>query len=242
MGIKDFFKTLAKKGFKPTNADLSKIEHDATVEIDLLGTPVFRNYLVRHITEKYDESSALATGIALGHYISSMFGGPNRTVRIHLDGAANEEKSFAHEERSAKRTTNITTLSGELVKMRERSEQGKWTCQTTLNKITKLLHQVFVLETTDKAELIHGLAHAGVVVCECRSESDTCIARLSTAGPRVVVTGDSDLLAYRTIDRVLRSIPKTTDFGWYTKDDVLGALELPTALHLVLLAIVAKND
>ncbi|KAF9943497.1 hypothetical protein BGZ70_005878, partial [Mortierella alpina] len=126
--------------------------------------------------------------------------------------------------------------------MGERSRQGKWTCQTTLNKIAKLLHQVFVLETTDKAELVHGLAQAGVVVCQCRSESDTCIARLSTAGPRVVVTGDSDLLAYRTIDRVLRSIPKTTDFGWYTKDDVLGALELPTALHLVLLAIVAKND
>ena len=98
MGIKDFFKTLAKMGFKPTNADLTEIEHDATVEIDLLGTPVFRNFLIRHITEKYDESSALATGIALGHYISSMFGGPNRTVRIHLDGAPSEEKSFAHEE------------------------------------------------------------------------------------------------------------------------------------------------
>ncbi|KAF9943923.1 hypothetical protein BGZ72_003065 [Mortierella alpina] len=101
MGIKDFFKTLGKKGFKPTNADLCEIEHDSTVEIDLLGTPVFHNFLIRHITEKYDECSALAGGIALGHYISSMFGVPDRTVRIHLDGAPSEGKSFAHEERSA---------------------------------------------------------------------------------------------------------------------------------------------
>ncbi|KAF9280726.1 hypothetical protein BGZ68_007048 [Mortierella alpina] len=243
MGLKDFFKTLAKKGLKPTYADLSEIEENATVDVDLLGTPLFRNFLLRHITEGYDDSSALATGTALGNYVFSLFGGPDRVVRIHLDGAPSEEKQCTHEARLTKRTEHMEDLAGELVKMREKSEQGKWTCQTTISKITKLLHQVFVLETTDKARLVEGMqSRAGITVCECRSESDTCIARVSTAGPHVVVSGDSDLLAYRTIDRVLRSIPRTSDFGWYKKEDILRTLELPTDLHLVLLAIVLKND
>ncbi|KAF9574392.1 hypothetical protein EC968_006552 [Mortierella alpina] len=243
MGLKDFFKTLAKKGLKPTGADLSEIEKNATVDIDLLGTPVFRNFMIRHITEAYDASSALATGTALANYIHSVFGASDRTIRIHLDGAPNEEKSHAHEARSTQKAKNIEVLTGEIAKMRERSEQGRWTCQTTITRITKLLHQIFVLDTTDKASLVQGMrSQAGIIVCECRSESDTCIARTSTPGPRVVVSGDSDLMAYRTVDRVLRSIPRTHDFGWYSKDEILSALGLPTALHLVLLAIVSYND
>ncbi|KAF9926034.1 hypothetical protein BGZ67_008332, partial [Mortierella alpina] len=154
MGLKDFFKTLAKKGLKPTGADLSKIEEDATVDTDLLGTPLLRNLLLRHFTEGYHDSSALATGTALGNYIFSLFGGPDRTIRVHLDDAPNEEKRSIHEARSAKRTEQIEDLAGELEKMRGRSEQGKWTCRTTISKTAKLLHQVFVLDTTDKARLV----------------------------------------------------------------------------------------
>ncbi|KAG9319191.1 hypothetical protein KVV02_003033 [Mortierella alpina] len=70
MGLKDFFQTLAKKGLKPTGADISEIEENATVDIDLLGTPLLRHFLLRHVTEGYDNSSSLATGTALGNYIS----------------------------------------------------------------------------------------------------------------------------------------------------------------------------
>ncbi|KAF9944164.1 hypothetical protein BGZ72_002709 [Mortierella alpina] len=160
---------------------------------------------------------------------------------MHLDEAPNEEQSHVHEARSTVRSAPTTSkeLSGELAKMKQQSQQG----QTSINRITKVLHQVFALDTADKARLVQGFrSRAGIVVCEYRSEADTCIARMSITGPRVVATGDSDLMIYRNINRVLRAIPRTNDFGWYKKDDMLRTSGLPSTSHLVLLVIVLNND
>ncbi|KAG0195406.1 hypothetical protein BGX28_001486, partial [Mortierella sp. GBA30] len=131
--------------------------------------------------------------------------------------------------------------------METRSEQNKWTCQTVVGKIHNLLKQIFRFAGLQKVSFVGGLRSKEgptVIVCLCRTEADLCIARtrLTVGRPRIVVTGDSDLLGYRSVDRVLRSIPRSNLFAWYTKADVLAKLGLPSALHLVLLAIVVKND
>ena len=83
-----------------------------------------------------------------------------------------------------------------------------------------------------------------IQICSCATEADLCIAKRKPAvrRQRIVVTGDSDLMGYSTVKSVLRAVPRTDMFAWYHKQDVLSKLELPTERHLVLLAIVSKND
>ena len=90
MGLSGFFQALKAKGFDYEIADLSAIEDDAVVDIDMLGTPWFRNYLLRQLA---DQTSPHTAGIKLGALISSIFG--PRTLRVHVDGARNQEKGTA---------------------------------------------------------------------------------------------------------------------------------------------------
>ncbi|KAG9321155.1 hypothetical protein KVV02_007730 [Mortierella alpina] len=130
------------------------------------------------------------------------------------------------------------------------SEHGTYSCKTTLDKIKKTLATLFVLTQADKDILCGAMASFNpdkVTVCRCATEADLCnaisLSRELVPGRRVVVSGDSDLLAYLPTERVLRSIPNTASFSWYTKDEVEEKmLRLPSHQHLLLLAIVAAND
>ncbi|KAG0303087.1 hypothetical protein BGZ99_002777, partial [Dissophora globulifera] len=58
----------------------------------------------------------------------------------------------------------------------------------------------------------------------------------------LVVSGDSDLLVYESIDSVLRPIPRSNFYAIYDKDDVLDILKFVDPMQLVLLGIVSHSD
>ncbi|KAF9949650.1 hypothetical protein BGZ72_008598 [Mortierella alpina] len=127
--------------------------------------------------------------------------------------------------------------------MRQRADQGKFVNGTVIRTIESKMKQVYVLTNQAKQALGTGLS-SKVTVCHCRTEADLCIARSKEHGnrPRIVVSGDSDVLGYSTIPRFLRNIPKTSSFVWCNRADVLSALNLPSSRHLTLLAIISRND
>ena len=186
-------------------------------------------------------------GLQLAHRIKATFG--EATLRLHVDGGPAAEKAYAAEKRCKTRRTDQNALDKALAKMEEKSEQGKWTCGTTMEVINRNIGKLFVLTAEVKAGLRDGLEVGGVSVCLCETEADVCIAR----GPdqasgdgwcrqRVAVSVDSDLLIYDSISAVLRPMPKQGGYGLYLKPDVLHALDLPTARHLLLYGIISEND
>ncbi|KAF9271271.1 hypothetical protein BGZ68_003923, partial [Mortierella alpina] len=188
-------------------------------------------------------------GVALVNYIISILGDGNRPLIIHLDGARNAEKEYAHAARKATYDKNLAALKDHLATMNRRANANKRTCNTAIKKIESLLRQIFTFTDFERSMLrtsltLGAFGNPNVRICQCNTEADICIAQRQPAdgNERIVVTGDSDLLGYDSVKRVLRSVPRTGMFAWYNKTDILAKLDLPTATHLVMLAIVSKND
>ncbi|KAF9938835.1 hypothetical protein BGZ67_010310 [Mortierella alpina] len=160
------------------------------------------------------QGDADGAGAGVVNYIKSLLGDGNSTITIHIDGARNTEKDYAHAARKTKYDKNLLELKTQLAAMERRAGANKRTCQTAMNKIEALLKQVFTLRPRQPAD----------------------------GNERIVVTGDSDLLGYRSVERVLRVVPRTGIFAWYDKADVLAKLELPSSSHLTVLAAISKND
>lgn len=238
MGLSGFFQALKAKGFDYAVADLSSIEQQAVIDIDLFGTPWFRNLLLSKLVEPITPDAA---GRQLGALIRSLFG--TQTLRVHIDGGRNQEKEFARAKRAEDFSTNIEQIDKALTKMRQRADQGRFVNGTVIRTIESKMKQVYVLTNQEKQALCNGLSSM-VEVCSCRTEADLCIARSKRHGslPRIVVSGDSDMVGYSTITRFLRNIPRTSYFAWCNRADVLSALDLPSPRHLTLLAIISRND
>ncbi|KAF9279373.1 hypothetical protein BGZ68_007962 [Mortierella alpina] len=249
MGIRDLYKVLAQKNLKPPEADLHQLPPNCVIDIDFMGTSSLWSLTRRLMTEDYNQTTARTAGMKLASHVKNLFCDDGRVVTLHVDGTYNAEKQTEHDKRVAKSVKTQEKLDAALLHMRNRPEQGKYTCKTVLDKIKKTLAALFVLTQADKDSLCGAMASFDpdkVTVCRCETEADLCIARSLNRelvpGHRVVVSGDSDLLAYLPTERVLRSIPNTASFSWYTKDEVEKTLRLPSHQHFLLLAVVAAND
>ncbi|KAF9927995.1 hypothetical protein BGZ67_007213, partial [Mortierella alpina] len=64
-------------------------------------------------------------------------------LRLHVDGGPAEEKAYAAAKRSNTRRADQVVLDKELTKMKEKSEQGKWTCATTMEVISRSISKMF---------------------------------------------------------------------------------------------------
>ncbi|KAF9984735.1 hypothetical protein BGZ75_003696, partial [Mortierella antarctica] len=263
MGIVQLFQVLSKKGLLPVAADLTEIGSNTEIDVDLLGSPLFRNYVIGRIVRREinrprpqgnvggdvggggessssastlgfrapvfhfpgqgdvavgqssssaggqsssradpssfraslfhfpgqgeadgrgeqssnsagptsfgagqgdaggggEQSSSSAGPLSLGtgqgdadgagagvvNYIKSLLGDGNSTITIHIDGARNTEKDYAHAARKTKYDKNLLELKTQLAAMERRAGANKRTCQTAMNKIEALLKQVFTL-------------------------------------------------------------------------------------------------
>jgi hypothetical protein len=94
--------------------------------------------------------------------------------------------------------------------------------------------------------ILHELENLGWMVCRCEFQSDTHIAdicrRDSNKKDIVVITKDSDLLVYEDIDSITMPVGRAHELTTFKKDDVLASLSLPSARHLLLTAILTRND
>ncbi|KAG9072127.1 hypothetical protein KI688_006351 [Linnemannia hyalina] len=77
-------------------------------------------------------------------------------------------------------------------------------------------------------------------------DTDTCIARryAQAVHPEdlFVVSGDSDMIAFKSIPRLIYPLGKYREMTVIDKADLLRVLEIPSDNHLLLAAIVAGND
>ncbi|KAG0286818.1 hypothetical protein BGZ98_004952, partial [Dissophora globulifera] len=176
--------------------------------------------------------------------LSDTFDLVNQNHVIHIDGVPNQEKAIEHAERNAAYSKQHGQLQAALNKMATKSSQGRWTSNTVIKLIHKKLSAVFKMSDTDMATFIQTLKVNGLQICECDTEADICIASACAASSsqHLVVSGDSDLLVYESIDSVLRPIPRSNFYAIYDKADVLDILKFLDPMQLVLLGIVSHSD
>ncbi|KAF9279603.1 hypothetical protein BGZ74_002807, partial [Mortierella antarctica] len=218
------------------------------VDIDLLGTFY---QLLRSLLIQFDGPDAgFKAGQHIGFWLRNTLrvGQPQgNQVCIHLDGAPCIQKAKATTKRAATYQKNLDRVDQGLRKMEQQSNAGKWTPQTTITTIVKGLSNLYVISDDVKEGIRHGIESSGLQFCQCPTEADLCIARcssvpLATSLPRAVMSADSDLLIYSTIEHLFRPMPKTNNFGTYRKETVLQTLQLHSPEHLVLLGTISDND
>ncbi|KAK3822834.1 MAG: hypothetical protein J3Q66DRAFT_330235 [Benniella sp.] len=95
-------------------------------------------------------------------------------------------------------------------------------------------------------EILDGLSKLDWKVCRCDFQADTHIADQCQKDPNnadiVVITKDSDLLVYEHIHSITIPIGRAHELTTFTKANVMSSLELPSARHLLLAALLSKND
>ena len=85
----------------------------------------------------------------------------------------------------------------------------------------------------------------GWKLCRCDFQADTCIALICQGSPDhciEVVSNDSDLLAYESIQRLTMPVGKHRELTTFEKRNVLSLLKLRSDRHLLLVCILTKND
>ncbi|KAK3829399.1 MAG: hypothetical protein J3Q66DRAFT_383936 [Benniella sp.] len=268
MGIPKLFQELGRKGLNLVPVDVATIaqEPNSFFELDLFGT--FFSLIHNVMSRKYipvrarlpptpppaapppgpaaqqPRPSAQRCGYIIAEVIRNLFGSLQKVV-IHIDGDRCVEKKKAYDSREAERLTILNRLDTLQHQMDQRSANGQFTSQTIISRLKRDLWRLFRFDDDDKRCLIDTLRAAGCVVCPCRTEADLCIGSRACNDGRIryVISGDSDLLIYRNVHRVLRPLPRTRGvFTLYTKEDVLKTLDLPSPKHLELYGIVNDND
>ncbi|KAK3817638.1 MAG: hypothetical protein J3Q66DRAFT_401008 [Benniella sp.] len=135
--------------------------------------------------------------------------GTHPLLQIDLLGAFHAYKADEHANHEERRQKTLTRLDAELVRMETFSQNGKWTPESTYRKIQKYLRECYVFTRTAKQTLRYGMQDH-FEVCLPTGEADTCISR-STGGwtqlNEYVVSGDSDLLIYGSVQRLIRPLP-----------------------------------
>jgi hypothetical protein len=95
-------------------------------------------------------------------------------------------------------------------------------------------------------EVFSVLAQLGWNIHYCIYQADTCLALISQECPDrgllILVTGDSDIIAYEDVDSVTMPMGKSHKLITITKTALLHRLELSSEKHLLLACLVTSND
>jgi hypothetical protein len=238
MGLQGWWLYLKGAGLDPPPFDMTEIA-DAKLEVDIMST--FYSLIILKVLEaKRAGKSAFDAGVKLGHHLATMF--PANQCTLHVDGAHSIEKAPEHAHRDRVLDGELNKLESLVERVEARSATGKRTSKSTWMDIERLIRRIFRLSEDDKSKLVEGL-QTQFTMCKCISEADICIARLPTHDRRrIVVTADSDLLAFQSVTEVLRPLPHSRSFGLYRRDDVLRAFGFTSSSQLVALACVSSND
>ncbi|KAK3816002.1 MAG: hypothetical protein J3Q66DRAFT_431540 [Benniella sp.] len=93
------------------------------------------------------------------------------------------------------------------------------------------------------SEILDELSNLDWKVCRCQYQADSHIAELCRDDPdAVIVTKDSDFIVYENTESVIMPVGRGHELTRFDKADVMTALKLPSARHLLLASILSKND
>ncbi|KAK3812839.1 MAG: hypothetical protein J3Q66DRAFT_412181 [Benniella sp.] len=93
------------------------------------------------------------------------------------------------------------------------------------------------------SEILDELSNLDWKVCRCQYQADSHIAGLCRDDPdAVIITKDSDFIVYENTESVIMPIGRGHRLTRFDMADVMTALKLPSARHLLLASILSKND
>ena len=127
-----------------------------------------------------------------------------------------------------------------LRKAEEKAKSGKSVSGTQISDIHRLCRRAFSLTPNMKTALAEAALASGWTVIECIGEADVHIGGLTLTDEDVVVSGDSDMLFYDSVQHVLRPMAKMV-YHHYSKTDITTLLNL-TSVQWTSVGIVSGND
>lgn len=166
------------------------------------------------------------------------YGIPKSSV-FYLEGPSPDVKRRTCESRETRRSCALQKAQSSIVDMESRLRDKQKLRKHHFVKLSKCISAAFYWSLDSRRAFAQHMRHMGWNVVECPAEADTTIA-LDCQPNDVVVSADSDMLAYDSVCTIWRPLSRGK-FLIYDVADVLQHLEL-SRVQLTVLCVVSKND
>ncbi|GJJ77517.1 putative transposase [Entomortierella parvispora] len=166
------------------------------------------------------------------------YGGKDKLI-LYIDGGAAVEKEETAKKRKANRDKAAEKCYKNLDTLEQRVTNNQKARKRHFVDVKKSLASLFYWPSSVRQDFIDYLIKAGWTVRICETEADVAIA--ADCRPEdIVISADSDMLAYGTIYTLWRPISRGLHLA-YSRADVCQTLGLSSA-QLTALACVVSND
>ncbi|KAI8599776.1 hypothetical protein EDD21DRAFT_355146 [Dissophora ornata] len=233
MGLKGWYPFLRKKGYVPTVIQQSGTTAASTTfirRIDLLSRfSVIRN--------AYTQNSVQRAHEILEKDIERF--GCKDDIIVYVDRVQAQEKELTAQARQETREKAIRRCEKALDILEDRVGSNLKVRKQHFVDVKTNMASTFYWSLPTRASFVEYLTQAGWKVEACETEADVAIAWDCKPGD-VVVSADSDMMAYPTVSTLWRPISKDLILV-YDLEDVRRTLNFSVA-QLTALAVVSGND
>lgn len=236
MGIKYAWSFLSKKGLRPSaQKSVSLTSTDSKIRVDVCST------FYSSIKFFYSNPSDLSIAHANLERLLLKTGETDKT-RFYIDGMPATEKSQTHAFRHKNRQDALVKAAATISDLESRLTGNQRIRKHHVATAYKNIRQGFFWSFEQRASFVQYMTEKGYDIVLCPTESDVLIATECQAHD-AVISGDSDLLFYKTVPVVWRPIGsyKSRRFVPFEKSSLLKVLNL-TSTQLTALAILSGND
>lgn len=235
MGIEGLWPFVRKKGYEPTLRYQPTLNNSPapgpTRRLDVLGS------LYLTIRNAYWNNSLDIAHAIVEREISKL-GTPANLV-LYIDGAPCAEKQQTQQKRKETGDEAIKSAREGVTAMEERVANNLRVRKQHFLGVTKHLRTAFYWSPEARHAFAQYMHLRQWTVVECLTEADLRIAADCQPGD-VVITKDSDLLVYGSINTIWRPISKARVLV-YSVPDLLRVLNINRS-QLTVLGVVSKND
>ena len=234
MGIVGLFLQIRQKQYQPQV--LHNPKHHPNINGEKIRIDLFGAYYST-IQNSFISQPSTKAQVSVHHKLEKIFDKANAT--IYIDGTPPIEKQDEHRKRKERRMASLTRANKYAEELMERASRQLRVRKHHFQSVRKNLSRAFHLSLSDITALAHYLRSMGWDIVECETEADVQIARDCIPGD-FVVSGDSDLLIYRNVQKVWRPISGGR-FLEYVVEDILDTFGL-SRNQWIALGIVSRND
>lgn len=232
MGVYGLWQLIKDKKYVP-QLHHNRLPPGTTYRVDLMGSffSTIQNAYSRHPPEVAHQM--------IERKLESL--GDRKDLCVYIDGMPALEKEETHRDRDKSRQKSKETAIELMDKMRQRIFRFQRGTRQQFKELSKHVRHSFTWSYTlriDLARYLREKSWPNVVVAS--TEADLSIAT-SCMPEDVVVTRDSDLLVYATVNKLFRPVSKDS-YLLYDIKEVCTALNLPSRQHLSALGVICRND
>lgn len=243
MGIPGLWGWVREKGVVPEVHQRVKLPSPSSkIRVDVCGS---QHSLIRSLYNQHHATADANTNINITHHRLEQqllkFGNKSELV-LYVDGLPAREKANTHAFRESLRQRALEEADRHMQMLETRFQDNKRIKKHHITKVSKYLNRSFRWLLDYRRSFCQYMAERGYDIVLCHTEADVRLAA-DCREMDIVVTGDSDLLVYRTIPEVWRPVKQggLRRFEVYKKSSVLGAVDL-SDIKLIALAVVSCND